>query len=110
METRRRRTIASNLRFAGDFVVAITLPQLSHKKKDLTKRAAQHGLQIHPETHEYHDEPWKAQQIPLKQISVDIVEMNIGILLRDGNMKYLGQSINFQQPGQTELPRHVKCA
>ena len=63
-----------------------------------------------PRTHEYHDEPWKAQQIPLEQISVDIVEMNIWILPLDGNMKYLGQSINFQEPGQTELPRHIKCA
>ena len=97
--------VTSDFRFADDIMlIATTLPQLSKMMEDLTKNAAQQGLQTHREKIEDHDEFSKQHNRYKENKTIDTG------LPHDCKMKYLGQMITFHETGQTELQHRIRCA
>ena len=100
----------TNLRFADDVLLtAQTLPHLHGMLIDVVQAARPHGLELHPAKTKIMSNVTRRTG-RAKASKLEVCGMGVDILPHAGSIKYLGQTISFNDATQTEVQNRIKAA
>ena len=99
----------TNLRFADDVMMFATSKEQIRKMMCEFKRSTEKvGLRIHPDKTKILSNQSTINSDTKKQLEVD--DMKIETLTRGESVRYLGQTITFQQQETTEIKNRIRAA